>query len=79
MLYIMPCQNDYWNKNDGFSVLSMQVKGTVLGLDILPGDRQKPRYAAVVIDNQGKKLFQGDVNRYEICLLYTSPSPRDRG
>jgi len=69
MLYIMPCQNDYWNKTDGFSVLSMQVKGTVLGLDILPGDRQKPHYAAVVIDNQGKKLFQGDVNRYEIYDL----------
>ena len=39
-------------------------------------------YAAVVIACPGEPLSGGEVDallQYACCLLYTSPSPRDRG
>ena len=28
---------------------------------------------------RGEKLYSGEFERAKLCLLYTSPSPRDRG
>ncbi len=40
--------------------------GRILGLDILPGERQNPRFAAVIIDRNGNKIFQREISRSEI-------------
>ena len=45
---------------------SPKFSQTILGLDILPGHRQNPSYAAVILDKNGKKIFEGEITRFEI-------------
>jgi len=35
----------------------------ILGLDILPGDRRDPVFAAVILNENGEKLFSGEISR----------------
>ena len=45
---------------------------------VLQIDLQEPLFISKIIQNNQKLLFKRDGNVYYICLLYTSPSPRDR-
>ena len=61
-----------------------------LGLEVCPAEdveqaRQaihrmaKENYAILYLTEQLAAQLQSEIARYQDCLLYTSPSPRDRG
>ncbi|MHA1609609.1 MAG: hypothetical protein ACTSUJ_06340, partial [Candidatus Njordarchaeales archaeon] len=38
-------------------------KGYVLGIDIIPGDRKDPKFAYVVLNENGEKISSGEIQR----------------
>ena len=40
--------------------------------------KERPAYVAFVVDAPGKTFRDDLYEQYKACLLYTSPSPRDR-
>jgi len=41
----------------------------ILGLDIFPGDRQNPTYAAVILNKAGLRIFENKIKRTELISL----------
>ena len=44
----------------------------------VPGSKEYKDMQRVSFDEYYKKMYDHDYNKFLICLLYTSPSPRDR-
>ncbi len=49
--------------------LNRKQMDLILGLDILPGDRQNPVYAAIILNKNGFKIFDGQIKRSDIINL----------
>jgi len=43
--------------------LKHERKGYVLGIDIIPGDRKDPKFAYVVLNENGEKISSGEIQR----------------
>ena len=82
------CTPSYFQQGDSTRVLLITGvnNGNVLSSDVRQDTNICPDVVPVRVENHSKNPnlpttgFRGDIviERYEVCLLYTSPSPRDR-
>ena len=59
-----------------YNLQQLEEKQYIKKIDQLDDTREKHNY---IITERGNKEFEKLMVKYGSCLLYTSPSPRDRG
>ena len=55
------------------------VIAILLGMSLFGGGENWSAVNKINVSNFEKYLNAGDISEVIVCLLYTSPSPRDRG
>ena len=62
---------------DALSQFYENLKAEVIVLDLLENKRISPNDFSVIHESTFSRGYRRDLTRVKICLLYTSPSPRD--